>query len=155
MVRTEGSWTLLLHTDDGARPPQRQGIVISQHATMSKLRSLSVKALARYARPEIFNTDQGAQFTSAVFTAVLHDHHIAISRDGKAYWRDNIFVERLWRSIKYEEAVYLHAYASVSEAKAGIARYLTQYNTARPHSSLADRTSDEAYFTPLPLRAAA
>ena len=112
------------------------------------------EALARHGRPEIFNTDQGAQFTSAAFTDVLHAHGIAISMDGKGCWRDNIFVERLWRSIKYEE-VYLHAYASVSEAKAGIARYLTQYNTARPHSSLADRTPDEAYFTPLPLRAAA
>jgi putative transposase len=112
------------------------------------------EALARYGQPEIFNTDQGAQFTSADFTSMLHNHGIAISMDGKGCWRDNIFVERLWRSIKYEE-VYLHAYASVSEAKAGLARYLAQYNTARPHSSLADRTPDEAYFTPLPLRAAA
>ena len=112
------------------------------------------EALARYGRPEIFNTDQGAQFTSDAFTAVLHEHGIAISMDEKGCWRDNIFVERLWRSIKYEE-VYLHAYASVSEARAGIARYLTQYNTARPHSSLADRIPDEAYFTPLPLRATA
>jgi putative transposase len=112
------------------------------------------EALARYGRPEIFNTDQGAQFTSAAFTGMLHDHDIAISMDGKGCWRDNIFVERLWRSIKYEE-VYLHAYASVSEAKTGIARYLTQYNTARAHSSLADRTPDEGYFAPLPLRAAA
>ncbi len=112
------------------------------------------EALARYGRPEIFNTDQGAQFTSAAFTGQLQDHGIAISMDGKGCWRDNIFVERLWRSIKYEE-VYLHAYASVSEAKAGIGRYLTQYNAARPHSSLADQTPDEAYFTPLPLRAAA
>jgi putative transposase len=111
-------------------------------------------AIARYGRPEIFNTDQGAQFTSAAFTGLLQDHGIAISMDGQGCWRDNIFVERLWRSIKYEE-VYLHAYASVSEAKAGIGRYLTQYNTARPHSSLADQTPDEAYFTPLPLRAAA
>ncbi|MDQ2929285.1 MAG: IS3 family transposase [Gemmatimonadota bacterium] len=112
------------------------------------------EAIARHGRPEIFNTDQGAQFTSDAFTGMLHAHGIAISMDGKGCWRDNIFVERLWRSIKYEE-VYLHAYASVSEAKAGIARYFTQDNTARPHSSLADRTPDEAYFTPLPLPAAA
>lgn len=111
-------------------------------------------AIARYGRPEIVNTDQGAQFTSAAFTGLLQDHGIAISMDGLGCWRDNIFVERLWRSIKYEE-VYLHAYASVSEAKAGIGRYLTQYNSARPHSRLADQTPDEAYFTPLPLRAAA
>jgi len=112
------------------------------------------EALAKYGRPEIFNTDQGAQFTSAVFTGLLQQHGIRISMDGQGCWRDNIFVERLWRSIKYEE-VYLHAYASVSEAKAGIGRYLLQYNSARPHSSLADQTPDEAYFTPLPLRAAA
>ncbi len=111
-------------------------------------------AIATYGCPEIFNTDQGAQFTSTDFTGLLQKHHIAISMDGKGCWRDNIFVERLWRSIKYEE-VYLHAYASVSEAKAGIGRYLTQYNVARPHSSLADQTPDEAYFTPLSLRAAA
>ncbi len=77
------------------------------------------EALARYGRPEIFNTDQGAQFTSAVFTGMLQDQGIAISMDGKGCRRDNIFVERLWRSIKYEE-VYLHAYASVSDAKAGV-----------------------------------
>jgi putative transposase len=105
------------------------------------------EALARYGRPEILNTDQGAQFTSAAFTGLLQDQGIAISMDGQGCWRDNIFVERLWRSIKYEE-VYLHAYTAVSEAKAGIGRYLTQYNTARPHSSLADQTPDEAYFTP-------
>lgn len=112
------------------------------------------EALARYGCPAIVNTDQGAQFTSAAFTGLLHGHGIRISMDGQGCWRDNIFVERLWRSIKYEE-VYLHAYASVSEAKAGIGRYLTQYNAARPHSSLADQTPDEAYFTPLSLRAAA
>jgi putative transposase len=112
------------------------------------------EAIARYGCPEIFNTDQGAQFTSADFTGLLQQHGIRISMDGQGCWRDNIFVERLWRSIKYEE-VYLHAYASVSDAKAGIGRYLTQYNAARPHSSLADQTPDEAYFTPLSLRAAA
>jgi putative transposase len=112
------------------------------------------EALARYGRPEIFNTDQGAQFTSAAFTGLLQAQGIAISMDGQGCWRDNIFVERLWRSIKYEE-VYLHAYASVSEAKEGIGRYLTQYNTARPHSSLADHTPDEAYFTPRPHQVAA
>ncbi len=111
-------------------------------------------ALARYGRPEIFNTDQGAQFTSSAFTGLLQNHGIAISMDGQGCWRDNIFVERLWCSIKYEK-VYLHAYAWVSEARAGIGRYLTQYNTARPHSSLADRTPEEVCFTPLPMPAAA
>jgi putative transposase len=112
------------------------------------------EAIARYGRPDIFNTDQGAQFTSAAFTGLLHDHGIQISMDGRGCWRDNIFVERLWRTIKYEE-VYLHAYDSVSAATASLGRYLTLYNTRRPHSSLDDRTPDEAYFLSRPLVAAA
>ncbi len=112
------------------------------------------EALARYGRPVIFNTDQGAQFTSADFTGLLQDHGIQISMDGKGCWRDNIFVERLWRSLEYEE-VYLHAYDSVSAATAGIGRYFTLYNNRRPHSSLTDRTPDDAYFFPRPLHAAA
>jgi len=112
------------------------------------------EAIARHGCPKIFNTDQGAQFTSAAFTGMLEDHGIRISMDGRGCWRDNIFVERLWRSLKYEE-VYLRAYDSVSAAKEGIGRYFTLYNTRRPHSSLADRTPDDAYFTPLPLAEAA
>jgi putative transposase len=112
------------------------------------------EALAHYGRPEIFNTDQGSQFTATAFTEVLHRNEIAISMDGKGAWRDNVFVERLWRSIKYEE-VYLKAYDSVSEARASIGRYLTFYNGRRPHSSLDRRTPDQAYFDPLPQRAAA
>ena len=112
------------------------------------------EAIAKYGRPEIFNTDQGAQFTSTAFTGLLLDHGIRISMNGKGCWRDNIFVERLWRSLKYEE-VYLHAYDSVSAATAGLGRYLTLYNTRRPHSSLDDRTPDEAYFTPRSLAIAA
>jgi putative transposase len=103
------------------------------------------EALARYGQPEIFNTDQGSQFTSTDFIKVLASHKIQISMDGKGAWRDNVFVERLWRSIKYEE-VYLRAYANVPEARAGIARYLAFYNTRRPHSSLDGRTPDQAYF---------
>ncbi|MCW0984071.1 MULTISPECIES: IS3 family transposase [Agrobacterium] len=106
------------------------------------------EALARYGRPDIFNTDQGSQFTSVDFTAVLKKAEIAISMDGKGAWRDNVFVERLWRSIKYEE-VYLHAYKTVSEARAGIGRYLTFYNSRRPHSSLDRQTPDQAYFNAL------
>jgi len=112
------------------------------------------EALARHGRPDIFNTDQGSQFTSAAFTAVLIRNAIAISMDGKGAWRDNVFVERLWRTIKYEE-VYLRAYDTVSEARASIGRYLTFYNGRRPHSSLDRRTPDQAYFNPSPLRAAA
>ncbi|WP_170253628.1 MULTISPECIES: IS3 family transposase [Alphaproteobacteria] len=106
------------------------------------------EALARYGKPDIFNTDQGSQFTSVDFTAVLKKEEIAISMDGKGSWRDNVFVERLWRSIKYEE-VYLHAYKTVSEARAGIGRYLIFYNTRRPHSSLDRQTPDQAYFNAL------
>lgn len=115
------------------------------------------EAIARYGRPDIFNTDQGSQFTSAAFTGMLTSHDTQISMDGQGCWRDNIFIERLWRTLKYEE-VYLHAYDSVSAATAGIDRYLTLYNTRRPHSSLADRTPDEAYFAhriPQPMLAAA
>jgi len=112
------------------------------------------EALARYGRPEIFNTDQGSQFTSAVFTGVLLDNAIAISMDGKGAWRDNVFVERLWRSVKYEE-VYLRAYDSVGEARASIGQYLDFYNRKRPHSSLDARTPDRAYFDHLPQLAAA
>ena len=103
------------------------------------------EAVARYGPPEIMNTDQGAQFTSAAFTGALLDRGIRISMDGQGCWRDNIFVERLWRTIKYEE-VYLHAYDSVPAATTGLDRYLRLYNTRRPHSSLADRTPDETYF---------
>ncbi|MCQ1838050.1 IS3 family transposase [Neorhizobium galegae] len=113
------------------------------------------EALARHGKPDIFNTDQGSQFTSMDFTTVLKKAEIAISMDGKGSWRDNVFVERLWRSIKYEE-VYLHAYKTVSEARIGIGRYLTFYNSRRTHSSLDRQTPDQAYFNMLaPMRVAA
>jgi putative transposase len=92
-------------------------------------------ALARYGKPKIFNTDQGSQFTSADFTGLLLDAKIKISMDGKGAWRDNVFVERLWRSVKYEE-VYLHAYDSVAEARSSIGRYLSFYNPVSQHPSL-------------------
>jgi putative transposase len=111
-------------------------------------------ALALHGKPEIFNTDQGSQFTGSAFTGVLARNGITISMDGKGAWRDNVFVERLWRSVKYEE-VYLKAYDSVSDARASIGRYLNFYNGRRPHSSLDDKTPDQAYFIPLPLRLAA
>jgi putative transposase len=113
------------------------------------------EALGRHGRPEIFNSDQGSQFTSADFIKVLKDAQIAISMDGKGAWRDNVFVERLWRTVKYEE-VYLHAYGGVSEARASIGRYLGFYNGTRPHSSLGGRTPDQAYLNqPKPIPAAA
>ena len=103
------------------------------------------EAIARYGRPEIFNTDQGSQFTSAEFTGVLRANEIRISMDGKGRWIDNVFVERLWRSVKYEH-VYLHAYESVNEAKQQLASYFQFYNTRRPHSSLGGQTPDMTYF---------
>jgi putative transposase len=113
------------------------------------------EALARYDRPEIFNSDQGSQFTSADFIKVLQDAEIAISMDGKGAWRDNVFVERLWRTVKYEE-VYLRAYTGVSEARASLGRYLDFYNGRRPHSSIGGQTPDQAYITVLqPIPAAA
>ena len=105
-------------------------------------------ALARHGQPDIFNTDQGSQFTSTDFIKVLAGREIKISMDGKGAWRDNVFVERLWRTIKYEE-VYLRAYTSVSEARASIGRYIGFYNTRRPHSSLDGKTPDQTYFNPL------
>ena len=112
------------------------------------------EALTRHGPPEIFNTDQGSQFTGAEFIKVLAAHKIKISMDGKGAWRDNVFVERLWRTIKYEE-VYLRAYAGVSEARASIGRYLGFYNGRRPHSSLDGKTPDQAYFNALTSEAAA
>ncbi len=102
------------------------------------------EALARYGKPEIFNTDQGSQFTSLDFTAVLKGAGVAISMDGRGRYMDNIFIERLWRSLKYE-AVYLHDLSDGFEAERVIDDWISFYNTARPHSTLAGRTPFEAY----------
>ena len=107
------------------------------------------EAFAKYGLPEIVNTDQGSQFTSAAFTGAVLDRGVAVSMDGRGSWRDNVFIERLWRSVKYEE-VYLKAYESVNQARQSIADYLSWYNQRRPHSSLSDQTPDEAYFAMLP-----
>lgn len=112
------------------------------------------EAIARYGTPEIFNTDQGSQFTSADFTQVLTANGIKISMDGKGRWLDNVFVERLWRSVKYEH-VYLHAYESVTEAREQLAGYFEFYNEQRPHSALGARTPDTAYFDSTAVKLAA
>ena len=112
------------------------------------------EALSKNEKPQIFNTDQGSQFTSEAFTGRLKEEGIKISMDGKGRWRDNVFVERIWKSIKYEE-VYLHAYASVCEARTSIGRYLEFYNSIRPHSSLKAQTPDQVYFNRLPVPLAA
>ena len=102
------------------------------------------EALLLHGKPGIFNTDQGSQFTSAAFTQVLKDAGIAISMDGRGRWMDNVFIERLWRSLKYE-CVYLYAFETGQELHAGLSRYIRHYNFSRPHSSLAGRTPDEVY----------
>ncbi len=102
------------------------------------------EALARFGRPEIFNSDQGSQFTSSAFTGVLQQAGVRIPMDGRGRWMDNVFIERLWRSLKYE-CIYLHAFETGSELRAGLSRWIGYYNAQRPHSSLAGRTPDEAY----------
>lgn len=102
------------------------------------------EALARYSAPDIFNTDQGAQFTSQAFTGVLDQHGVRISMDGKGRWIDNVFIERFWRSLKYEE-VYLYAYSDLNEARTGLTRYFGYYNGERRHSSLGKQTPEAVY----------
>jgi putative transposase len=112
------------------------------------------EALARFGSPEIFNTDQGSQFTSQTFTGTLKAADVAISMDGKGRWMDNVFIERLWRTVKYEE-IYLRAYDTVADASAGIGRYLDFYNSGRTHQTLGRLTPDEVYFQFNGLRKAA
>jgi len=102
------------------------------------------EALARFGTPEIFNTDQGSQFTSPRFTGLLSEASVRISMDGRGRWMDNVFIERLWRSLKYE-CVYLHGFETGSELRVGLERWIGYYNADRPHSALAGRTPDEAY----------
>ena len=104
------------------------------------------EALAKFGRPEIFNTDQGSQFTSSVFTDALAAAGIRISMDGRGRWMDNVFIERLWRSLKYE-CVYLHAFEAGSALRAGLLRWINYYNARRPHSAIGGITPDEAYET--------
>jgi len=112
------------------------------------------EAVARFGAPKIFNTDQGSQFTSTAFTDVLKRHRIGISMDGKGRWVDNVFVERLWRSVKYED-IYLHAYETPAALRAGLGRYFTFYNTRRRHSALGQRTPDAVYHAQVVLPLAA
>jgi putative transposase len=102
------------------------------------------EALGRFGRPEIFNTDQGSQFTSPRFTGLLQQAGVRISMDGRGRWMDNVFIERMWRSLKYE-CVYLHAFETGSELRAGLSKWIDYYNAGRPHSALAGQTPDEAY----------
>lgn len=112
------------------------------------------EALGRFGTPEIFNTDQGSQFTSEAFTGILKRHDITISMDGKGRWLDNVFVERLWRSVKYED-VYLRAYETPKDLQQGLHRYFQFYNTRRRHSALNRRTPDTVYFGSMTMPGAA
>jgi putative transposase len=112
------------------------------------------EAITRYGTPEIFNTDQGSQFTSDDFVGVLQDHGIGISMDGKGRWMDNVFIERLWWSVKYQD-VYLKAYESIAEARKGLTKYFDFYNRSRRHQSLDRRTPDDVYWSTLPQKQAA
>ncbi len=112
------------------------------------------EAIVKYGAPDIMNTDQGSQFTSSDFIGLVKRHGIQISMDGKGCWRDNVFVERLWKSVKYEE-IYLHGYETVTDAKQALTRYFDFYNRRRPHSTLDGKTPDTVYFNLPPLNAAA
>jgi len=114
---------------------------VSISMTTDFCREALEEAIDKYGAPEIFNTDQGSQFTSEEFTRVLRAHDIKISMDGKGRWVDNVFIERLWKSVKYEH-VYLHAYESVDQARQQLTSYFTFYNSSRPHSSLGGMTPD-------------
>lgn len=127
--------------------------VLAHRVSISMTTDFCVEALTeaieKYGVPEIFNSDQGSQFTSNDFTQVLKDNSIKISMDGKGRWVDNVFVERLWKSVKYEH-VYLHAYETVAEARAKLGGYLEFFNSRRPHSSLDRQTPDMVYFETQP-----
>jgi putative transposase len=112
------------------------------------------EAIMRHGIPEIFNSDQGSQFTSEAFTGILNTHGISISMDGRGRWMDNVFVERLWRSVKYED-VYLKAYESIAEARRGLREYFEFYNSRRRHQGLDRRTPDDVYWSTLPQKQAA
>ena len=132
--------------------------VLAHRVSISMTSDFCVEALndaiSKYGTPEIFNSDQGSQFTSNEFTQVLKDNSIKISMDGKGRWVDNVFVERLWKSVKYEH-VYLHAYETVAEARSKLGGYLDFFNSSRPHSSLDRQTPDMVYFnTPFRRQAA-
>ena len=106
------------------------------------------EAIARYGRPQIFNTDQGSQFTADAFTRIVQDHHIRISMDGRGSWKDNRMIERLWKTVKYQE-VYLKAYESITHARKELKNFFERYNTRRPHQGLNDRTPDAVYWSTL------
>ena len=135
--------------DHGLDDAQGSGLEPVQYHGCGLLHEALKEALARYGTPEIFNTDQGSQFTTSRFTEMLQGRQIRISMDGRGRWMDNVFIEWLWRSLKYE-CVYLHAFETGSELRAGLAKWIGHYNSRGPHSALAGRTPDEAYHGSAP-----
>jgi transposase InsO family protein len=144
-VHPDGAWLRLPGCGGGLVQPPGTGVEAVDHAGQATCLETLEEALHEREKPEIFNTDQGSQFTSVAFTRRLKEEGISISMDGRGRWRDNVFIEPLWRSIQYEE-VYLRAYASIAEARASLGRYLEFYNSLRPHSSLAGKTPDQVHF---------
>ena len=142
-----GAWLRLSRRCAGLVQSGSSGLATINDAGNRLVDRGSERGDAPHGKPEIMNADQGSQFTSIDFVKTLKDADIQISIDGKAAWRDNVFVEQLWRTIKYEE-VYLRAYDSVSAVRESLRRYLTFYNTRRPHSSLDGQTPDQAYLNP-------
>jgi putative transposase len=142
-VSADGPWLSVPGRHPRRRQPQGAGVPALKHADPADFCVAALQeALAKFGGPEIFNTDQGAQFTSDEWIKVLQDAGVAISTDGKARWIDNVFIERLWRSVKYEE-VYLHAYTNGTEARTALTRYFSFYNAHRSHRALEYQTPDE------------
>jgi putative transposase len=143
LVTVKGSWLAVCLQIGTGRPEvierRLRGNEPQLHQTTGR-----VVALTRFGRPDIFNADQGSQFTSPRFTGVLQAAGVRISMDGRGRWMDNVFIERLWRSVKYE-CIYLHAFETGTDLRAGLTSWIAYYNTRRPHSTLAGRTPDEAY----------
>ena len=143
-LHPDATWLPLSRRRHGLGQQKGPRLAAVKHAGRRLFVAALEEAIARHGSPEIFNTDQGSQFTSFGFTAVLAEAGVRISMDGRGRCMDNIFIERLWRSMKYE-CVYLNAFETGLELRAGLTRWISYYNTARPHSALAGRTPDEAY----------
>ena len=146
MLFTDGERFLLFGGGHGLGEPASPILALSNTLDPSFCTEALEEALKNFGAPEIFNTDQGSQFTSEAFTGILSAHGIKISMDGKGRWMDNVFIERLWKSVKYEEA-YLKGYNSIAEARRELGAYFEFYNRTRPHQGLDDRTPDEVYWS--------
>ena len=145
-VHPDAPRLFVLGRHHGLVQPQGSGVAAVEHDGCRLCVTALEQAIAGFGRPEIFNTDQGSQFTSFAFTNTLQQTGIRVSMDGRGRWMDNVFIERLWQSLKYE-CVYLNAFESGSEARTRIGRWVAYYNADRPHSAFNGRTPDEVYAT--------